>query len=165
MSKSTTTKVILPTREIKQVQEPTKVAELMMETPNFFIVNTKTLKIGRRFCPLNADEDLEMGNVYAMLPMHRKNSVATAKDLASLFITANSAFKRVSQRKGRVQPEVVVDEHAAEVTAVPRLSLEGVEEVSTVEFMHRLSMSRSKKPLLETIEEEPAGRPRKGINC
>jgi hypothetical protein len=44
-----------------------------------------------------------------------------------------------------------------DVDAAPRLSLEGIEEVSSPYSTHRMSMSmsRSKKPLLETIEEEP----------
>ncbi|EEF34303.1 uncharacterized protein LOC8265010 [Ricinus communis] len=152
-SKSTT-KVIFPTGEIKQINQPTKAAELMMETPNFFITNSKTMKIGKRFCPLNADDDLQKGAVYIMFPMHKKNSFVTASDLGSLFMTANSAVKRVSSGRVRVLPDdtKLVDD---DEVVVPRLSLEGMEEVSMPEFRHRISMSRSRKPLLETIDEEP----------
>ncbi|KDP33032.1 hypothetical protein JCGZ_13063 [Jatropha curcas] len=160
------TKIILPTGEIRQIQyhhqQPTKAAELMLETPNFFIVNTKSLKIDRRFCPLNADDDLEKANVYVMFPMQRKDTKVTASDLGALFMTANSALKRVSGGKVRVRPDITADNtvdderrKSDDEVVVPRLSLEGIEEVSTPEFRHRMSMSRSKKPLLETIEEEP----------
>lgn len=158
---SKSTKVVLPTGEIRKIQQRTKVAELMMEAPNFFIVNTKSLKIGKRFCPLNADDEFETANVYVMFPMHKKNSMVTAGDMGALFVTANSVLKRASSKaKGniRILPESAEEftqDMAAghDVDAGPRLSLEGIQEVSTPEFMHRMSMSRSKKPLLETIEE------------
>ncbi|KAF5778738.1 hypothetical protein HanRHA438_Chr12g0562291 [Helianthus annuus] len=134
---STTTKVILPNGEILNFHEPIKAAELMLESPNSFVVNSKSLRIGSRFSALNADEDLEFATVYVMFPMSRVNSVVTAADLGSLFITA--------KKIGRVVPETVA--------APPRLKLEEIEEVS-VEFKRRMTMCRSKKPLLDTIEEE-----------
>ncbi|KAM0057729.1 hypothetical protein Hdeb2414_s0005g00161751 [Helianthus debilis subsp. tardiflorus] len=110
----------------------------MLESPNSFVVNSKSLRIGSRFSALNADEDLEFATVYVMFPMSRVNSVVTAADLDSLFITA--------KKIGRVVPETVA--------APPRLKLEEIEEVS-VEFKRRMTtMCRSKKPLLDTIEEE-----------
>ncbi|XP_020239606.1 uncharacterized protein LOC109818528 [Cajanus cajan] len=138
-------KVIFPSGEIGQFEEGVKAAELMLEMPSFFVVNTRSLQIGRRFCALNADEELECGNVYAMLPMKRLNSVVTASDMGALLITA----KRVSA-KVRVVPE-----KEAEEANKLNLKLDEIEEFSSPEFMHRLSMSRSKKPLLETIAEEP----------
>ncbi|TKY50502.1 hypothetical protein E2542_SST27966 [Spatholobus suberectus] len=135
-------KVIFPSGDIGRFQEGVKAAELMLEMPSFFVVNTRSLQIGRRFCALNADEELECGNVYVMLPMKRLNSLVTASDMGALLLTA----KRVSA-KVRVVPEKEPEE--------PKLKLDDIEEFSSPEFMHRLSMCRSKKPLLETIAEEP----------
>lgn len=167
------TKVIFPGGEVRQFYVPTKAAELMLEKPNFFVVNTKSLQIGRRFSALNADEDLEMANVYVMFPMKRVNSAVTAGDMAALFVTANSAAaKRVSGGKVRVLPESGVKEYCSEqpvgggddddgcrkneMFPAPKLNLDDdIEEFSAPEFMHRMSMCRSKKPLLETIAEEP----------
>ncbi|GFP95589.1 hypothetical protein PHJA_001703200 [Phtheirospermum japonicum] len=140
------TKVIFPSGEIRRVNAATKAAELMLETPNYFLVSTKSLHIGRRFAALNADEDLEMGNVYVFFPMSRRNAVVTAGDMAVLFLSANSALKRLGGR--RISP-------TSEKVSAPKLNLDDIEEYSTPEFKHRLSMCRSKKPLLETIVEEP----------
>ncbi|KAJ4847525.1 hypothetical protein Tsubulata_003948 [Turnera subulata] len=159
---SKTTKVILPSGEIRQINQPTKVAELMMEAPNFFIVNAKSVKIGKRVYPLGADDDLEKANVYVMLPMHRKNSVVTARDMGALFMTANSILKRASKGNIRILPESTHEDDMNYVSyntaedAAPRLSLEGVEDFSMLpEFRNRLSMQKSRRPSLETIEEEP----------
>ncbi|KAK3036522.1 hypothetical protein RJ639_030963 [Escallonia herrerae] len=152
-------KVIFPTGEVRQFCEPTKAAEIMLECPNFFLVNSSSLQMGRRFSALNADEDLEMASVYTLFPMKRVNSVVTAADLGALFLSA----KRVSVGNGRISPECgegMLPELAAAAVGVEagvlKLDMGGIEEFSTPEFKHRLSMCRSKKPLLETIAEEPA---------
>ncbi|KAL2531637.1 hypothetical protein Adt_04988 [Abeliophyllum distichum] len=142
-------KVIFPAGEIRQFYEPIKAAELMLETPNYFLVNTKSLQIGRRFSALNADEDLEMASVYVFFSMKRVNTLVTASDMGALFLTANSVAKRpTSIGSIRILPE-------CSENPVPKLNLDEIEEFFTPEFQHRLSMCRSKKPLLETIVEEP----------
>ncbi|XP_022727911.1 uncharacterized protein LOC111283614 [Durio zibethinus] len=156
------TKVVLPSGEIIQFNEPIKAAELMLETPNFFLVNSQSLKLGCRFSPLNADEDLELANVYVMFPMKRVHSTVTAGDMEVLFLAANSAAKKGFDGKISILPEAAEEVNLQDVSmgneekkAMPKLNLDDIEEFSTLEFMHRLSMSRSKKPLLETIAEEP----------
>ncbi|CAK9153348.1 unnamed protein product, partial [Ilex paraguariensis] len=155
-------KVIFSTGKIQQFHQPIKAAELMLEKPNFFLVNSQSLHIGRRFSALNADEDLEMASVYVMFPMKRLNSVVTAADVVGPLVTTNSAAKRVSIGSVRVLPEC--SEEGLKISqeaqlnweeVLPKLNLDDIEELSSPKFKHRLSMSRSKKPLLETIAEEP----------
>ncbi|PIN06200.1 hypothetical protein CDL12_21248 [Handroanthus impetiginosus] len=154
-------RVILPGGEIRQFRQPVKAAELMLESPNHFVVNSKSLNIGRRFSPLSADEDLEFGNLYVMLPMRRVNSIVTAADVAVFLMAANSAPKRISAGNAvKISPEVV--SQAAEAT-VEDLDREGSEngrsrfilEDVAPEYEYRLAVCRSKKPVLDTITEEP----------
>ncbi|PIA26558.1 hypothetical protein AQUCO_09100026v1 [Aquilegia coerulea] len=169
------TKVILPNGEIRIFDSQITAAEIMLEAPDYFLVNTKSLKIGKRFQALNADEDLEICNVYAMFQMKRLNSVVTAADMGSLLVKANSATKRASAPCGvaRVTPELM-----ARVTPVarvtsdfmntttttntlektwpePKLDLSDIDDFQVTEFKQRLSLSRPRKPVLETILEEP----------
>ncbi|RVX12629.1 hypothetical protein CK203_011678 [Vitis vinifera] len=132
--------------------------------PNFFLVNSKSLHMGRRFNPLTADEDLEFDNLYILFPMKRVNSVVTAADMAVYLLAANSAAKRISGGKVRILPESGGDgsEEVAVATAAveneagcSRLNLDEVEGFPVSEYKYRLAMFRSKKPLLETIREEP----------
>ncbi|XP_020228333.1 uncharacterized protein LOC109809432 [Cajanus cajan] len=150
MKNTRATRVIFPTGEVKQYKEQViNAAELMMECPTHFLTNSKSLHIGRRFSALGADEDLECANVYIFFPMRRLNSVVTPADVAVLFMVANATTKRVSNGhdlKSHDQlTRVGINDEA------PRLSLEGVE----LGFGNRLSYCRSRKPLLETINEEP----------
>ncbi|KAI3817246.1 hypothetical protein L1987_11035 [Smallanthus sonchifolius] len=139
-------RVILPTGEIRQFQDSVKAAEIMLDCPNFFLVNSRSLNINRRFSPLSADEDLEPGNVYIMFPMRRVNSMVTPGDMAVFWLSANSAPKRIS---GRISPESALTAMMQNEAEQPRLV------VDVPEFSHRLVVSRSKKPSLDTITEEP----------
>ncbi|WVZ19118.1 hypothetical protein V8G54_006440 [Vigna mungo] len=83
-SKEVGIKVMFPSGEIEEFEEGVKAAELMLEIPSFFVVNTRSLHIGRRFYALNADEELESGNVYVMHPMKRLNSVVRPFDMGAV---------------------------------------------------------------------------------
>ena len=158
MKNSKVTRVIFPTGEVKQFRELVKAAELMLDHPNYFLTNSRSLHLNRRFSALGADEELEFGNLYIFFPMRRLNSVVTAADMAALFMVANSAAKRISGGKARVLPDNGGGDEAGKEGgesngSVPRLSLEGV--ASSRFESYRLSYSRSRKPVLETINEEP----------
>lgn len=154
-------RVIFPNGEIRQFDNPITAAEVMLETPNFFLVNSKSLRTGKRFSALNADEDLKFANLYIMFPMKRVSSIITEADLGSVILTIKSSSKS-SQRVENVKmlPEV---ERSTELVAAPPsdpkpvVTLDEVEGWLLPEFKGRLLMSRSKKPLLETIVEEPVG--------
>lgn len=146
-------KVIFPDGEIRNFDQPTNAAELMLETPNYFLVNSISLQVGRRFSALSADEELEMGNVYVMVSMRRVNSVITAGDMGSLLVTAGSAVRRASGGKSRILPDLEEAKICGE-REVPRLNLDEVEDDTVSELKIRLSMCRSRRPLLETIAEE-----------
>lgn len=156
---SRSTKVIFPNGEIRNIYQQVKAAEVMLETPNFFIVNLRSLHIGKRFSALNADEDLEIANVYVMFPMKRLNSLVSAADLGALLLTASSVSKKVSFGRVKILPECIEEPNETKFgdkIDLPKLKLDDIEEFSTLEFKNMLSMCRSKKPLLETIVEEPS---------
>ncbi|KMT18611.1 hypothetical protein BVRB_2g027410 [Beta vulgaris subsp. vulgaris] len=147
--KNKSAKVILPSGEIKQFQQSIKAAELMLEIPNYFLVNSKSLQIGKRFSALNADEDLEMGNVYVMFGMKRVNSFVNAADMGAVYLVAKRGARKV-----RVVPSYSIESDSpAREEDAPEIKAE-IEELLS-EFTHRRSVCRSKKPVLETIVEEP----------
>lgn len=159
-------RVILPGGEIRQFREQVKAAELMMDCPNSFLVNSKCLNIGKRFSALSADEDLEFGNVYIVFSMKRVNSIVTAADMAMVLMAANSAARRISSGSGggrtKVKPEMVVEEVGSSDEVVvagggeqPRLNSDEIEGFQVPEYRYRLAACRSRKPLLDTITEEP----------
>ena len=108
-----------------------------------------------------------MANVYVMFPMRRLNSVVTMADMGALFPAANSTAKHrrfIPESGDDSTPNYLLEgkeddddddwHESAGNVAVPKLNLDDIEEFSAPEFIHRLSMCRSKKPVLETIAEE-----------
>ncbi|XP_076932213.1 uncharacterized protein LOC143597659 [Bidens hawaiensis] len=129
-------RVIFPSGEVRQLREPVNAAEIMLESPGFFLVNARALTINRRFSPLSADVELDPGNVFIMFPMRRVNSVVTPADMAVFWM----AGKRISGAE--MGDGVAVEERPREAVEVP-------------EFGFRAAVCRSRKPALDTITEEP----------
>ncbi|OWM68062.1 uncharacterized protein LOC116200499 [Punica granatum] len=160
-------RVVFPGGEIRQFREPVSAAELMLDCPGFFLANSRSLHVGRRFSPLGADEELELGNVYIMFPMKRANSVIMAVDMAAVFMASSSVSKKITgARVGALPDEANSKEgKVAEAACSAREPVredeaEGVLAVAAPEFGYRLAVCRSKKPSLETIKEEPPVRGR-----
>ncbi|ERN00085.1 uncharacterized protein LOC18428129 [Amborella trichopoda] len=169
-SKNSGVKVVLSDGSIRRFDRPVKAAELMLEAPNHFLSNSKSVHLGRRFSPIPADEDLDMGEVYFMFPMRRANSMVSPADMAGMLMRADKAIKKTSGGLKRVLPEIIqeedyarkIDSRPTEIGEVGNCGGEvnfrrpGFEEVEDfpMGFNHRLSMCRSRKPRLETINEE-----------
>lgn len=145
--------VIFPDGEVRQLKGlPTiTAAELMFECPNFFLANSRSLHVGGRFSALEADEELEVGNLYIMFPMKRVKSVVTAADTAPLRLTGAS-----SVAPGRVSAGIRNDQRDDVEFEHPESTHNEADWFSAApDYKYRLSACRSRKPLLETITEEP----------
>ncbi|CAN0877020.1 hypothetical protein LINGRAHAP2_LOCUS11628 [Linum grandiflorum] len=156
-------RVVFPGGEVRQFRDQTiKAAEIMFECPNFFLCNSQSLHIGRRFSPLPADEELELGNVYLLFPIRRASSIVTAADMAVFFLAANSAAKRIAGGKGKVGgggggggDGIQGSESEVSGGEGKRLEETAEEMELPAEYKYRMSVCRSRKPMLETIREEP----------
>lgn len=144
--------MILPDGGVRDIHAPMKAAELMMEMTSHFLVDAKSLKIGRKFTPLSADDDLDLGgsHVYVAFPMTRLASAASASDMTRLFLAGKKRTKSCDNR--RVSPEDEEEDDGVRLIRA-KLNLENIEDFSAAEFIHRISVSKSKKPHLETIIE------------
>lgn len=157
-------RVILPDGRVRQVTLPATAAELMLDAPGHFLAETRAARVGARLAALSADEDLEMGAVYATFPMKRLGTPLAAADMARLAAAAT----REARRSAKVSAVVAAPPEASTVAAVslvaveetpsPRARLdEMVDDAVAAEIgvlKHRLSSARSRRPTLETIHEE-----------
>eukprot|EP01018_Ginkgo_biloba_P027362 Gb_05758 [translate_table: standard] len=101
-------KVILFNGSVQEFQRAIKAAELMLENPQHFVCHSNALQTGHRIAALSADEELELGHLYFVLPMQKLRSVISASDMASLELRWASAMKRpgtsCSKSIGRIFP-------------------------------------------------------------
>nr|ABK24016.1 unknown [Picea sitchensis]ABK25096.1 unknown [Picea sitchensis]ABK26172.1 unknown [Picea sitchensis] len=173
---SSTVKVIHWNGSVQDLQRRITAAELMLDNPQHFVCHANGLQIGRRINPLTADEELDLGYLYFLLPMPKLHSVLSGADMASLAFKANSAMKATKRRSSGARvlplfddfmrplpPEMKKDVFLSEgkqingaqeeQLTVPKLNLEDDPELSTALAQLRLNPSKSWKPKLETIEE------------
>ncbi|KAL5227334.1 hypothetical protein ABZP36_015599 [Zizania latifolia] len=167
-------KVVLPDGSVRLVRVPAKAAELMLEAPGHFLADARALRAGRRIAALGADEDLELGGVYAAFPMKRLGAPAAPADMARLAaaVSREAARRSATAKVAAVVPphdaaaSVAAEDGGARPRAAPRLDEMAVgdaaAEAEIGELKQRISGGRrSRRPTLETILEEsyaPAAR-------
>ncbi|GJM89679.1 hypothetical protein PR202_ga05890 [Eleusine coracana subsp. coracana] len=151
-------RVILPDGGVRQVPLPATAAELMMDAPGHFLVDARAAaRLGSRLAALAADEELELGGVYATFPMKRLGSPVAAADVARLAAAATREARR-SAKVANVVAACPAAEAVAEEAPPRSLRLEEmVDDAAAAEIgvlKHRLSNARSRRPTLDTIQEE-----------
>jgi hypothetical protein len=170
-------KVVNSNGRVQALQRGIKAAELMLDNPQHFVCHANGLQIGCRINPLPADEELDLGYLYFLLPMAKLHSVLSGSDMASLALKVNSAMKAATRRNSgaRILPlfgdlirplpsemkkDVFLLKEGEQISgaqeeelAVPKLNLEDNPELLTALAQLRLHAGKSWKPKLETINE------------
>ncbi|GJM93537.1 hypothetical protein PR202_ga10100 [Eleusine coracana subsp. coracana] len=154
--------VVLPDGRVRQVALSVTCAELMLEAPGHFLADARALRPGRRIDALAADEELQGGVIYAALPMKRLGAAAAPADVARLAAAVVASREKAPKVAAVVAPPETLG--LADVDAMkpraPRLDEMDVDDAAVAaeieELKQRLSGGgrRSRRPTLETIEEE-----------
>eukprot|EP01018_Ginkgo_biloba_P027364 Gb_05765 [translate_table: standard] len=173
-------KVIAFNGRILEFQKPIKAAELMLENPQHFVCHSNALQTGHRIAALSADEELEQGNTYLLLPMDKLRSVVSPSDMAALALRSESSLVKVSsnskvmakifpvlfgdiwqlpidRKDGIATGELCKQQEAVKMAefVVPKLRLDDVPHQQLGFVNERPSGCRYWKPVLEAIIESP----------
>ncbi|GLJ46354.1 hypothetical protein SUGI_0977120 [Cryptomeria japonica] len=174
-----TVKVLAFNGGLQEFHTEMKVAEIMLENPQHFVCHSDSLEVGRRINALSADNDLELGHLYLVLPMSKLQRVLSGSEMASIAFRANSAMKKSSKSVVKTLPGLVGvkplvngggmclqdNDHLGgefhygpndliKTEEVPKLNMEDLSDLQMglVKYI-RLRSCRSWKPRLETIRE------------
>ncbi|KAJ8453285.1 hypothetical protein Cgig2_008169 [Carnegiea gigantea] len=141
------TEVVRWDGKLESYAKPVKAAELMFENPGQFVCDAITLQVGHRIVGLVADDELERGQLYFLLPMEMIYSVLTHEEVSHLNYKAYKALKPGSL--GKIFPVCMF---AWDQTK--RLESDSQKHDSEAETSTRVSSQRSWRPALETIIEK-----------
>ncbi|KAH9310346.1 hypothetical protein KI387_025381, partial [Taxus chinensis] len=105
-----TANLILMDGSIREFSQPLRNNEILREYPGHFICSSDGLYIGKNISEvLHEDDQLQLGQLYFLLPRRKLEYVVTESDMAALFLKANSAIKQRKRNNKRVQPLFHVD--------------------------------------------------------
>ncbi|KAG2330898.1 hypothetical protein Bca52824_002078 [Brassica carinata] len=177
-------KVVLSDGRVQNLEEETTVAEIMLENPQHVVVefdpssitfnkDGKTVK--KKLTPLPADNTLEPGKIYLVLPAKRSGSGGGAKSSSSAVMTSEEIRKMLFSATAMVRSSFsyyegilpwftsrsynnsnnpAVDAVVA-ATKVGKLEAE-TEEEGMPEILSRQLSGRGWKPSLDPIKEKKA---------
>ncbi|GLJ44729.1 hypothetical protein SUGI_0940500 [Cryptomeria japonica] len=100
-----TANLILMDGSIRQFSEALKCGEILQEYSGHFICSSDGLYIGRKISEvLKEDDQLQLGQLYFLLPCRKLEYVVTESDMGALLFKASSAIKQKRSRSQKVQP-------------------------------------------------------------
>ncbi|KAI5660290.1 hypothetical protein M9H77_29083 [Catharanthus roseus] len=144
-------KVFFNDGRLRIYTRPVRVAELMMENPGSFLCDSSHLKVGHRIPGLSADEELELRQIYFLLPMEMLYSVLTTEEMIGLNDKASKALKQGSLNFSKIFPVLGDFCLFPNSETIKKMDSDEIDQAQT----ERYSRQRSWTPALETIIEMP----------
>nr|ABK21767.1 unknown [Picea sitchensis] len=95
-----TAKLILMDGSILEFSEVVRSQEILQEYPGHFICNSDGLYAGRNISQVLRDDDqLQIGQLYFLLPQRKLQFVLTDSDMASLLFKISTAWQSAQKKK------------------------------------------------------------------
>ncbi|VFQ67877.1 unnamed protein product [Cuscuta campestris] len=94
--------------EVQERRRPVKAADVLSENPNCFLSNSESMSVDSEIPQVRGDEDLEIGQLYFLLPVSKARSPLSLQDMCKLAANASAALNgyfspvagAVSRRRG-----------------------------------------------------------------
>lgn len=83
---------------IRELPKHVKVAQILREKPGFFVCSADSMRYDEYVSPLSAEQELQVENLYFVLPISRLNHPLPATDMAALAMEASAAMERSRPR-------------------------------------------------------------------
>ncbi|XP_008457799.2 uncharacterized protein LOC103497401 [Cucumis melo] len=80
---------------IEEFSDPIKASKITSRNPNFFLCNSEQMLIGSCVPSLSSDENLQIGQIYFLLPLSLAHSPLSLPDLCNFAIKASSALRNI----------------------------------------------------------------------
>lgn len=91
-----TAKLILHDGRLQEFSYPIKASYLLQNDPSIFICNSDEMDFGNVVCAVNAEEELQLGQLYFALPLSHLKHKLKAEEMAALAVKASSAINNSS---------------------------------------------------------------------
>ncbi|GLJ44747.1 hypothetical protein SUGI_0940930 [Cryptomeria japonica] len=106
-----TANVTLMDGGIQKFSDAVKVEDLLKNNPGHFVSSSDGLYIGKFILELLPHQELQLGQLYFVLPRKKLEFVLCEKDMASLLLKANTATARICSSKSRERVHPLFNMH------------------------------------------------------
>lgn len=96
-----TAKLISQDGKLQEFPYPVKVSHVLQKDPTCFICNSDEMEFDDLLSAVNADDELQPGQLYFALPLSRLKRPLQAEEMAALAVTASSALRKRDGEKCR----------------------------------------------------------------
>jgi hypothetical protein len=109
---------------IREFPKHVKVEEILKERPGFFVCHADSMRYDEYVSPLSAKQELQLENLYFLLPLTRLRHPLPASDMVALAVEASAAmarsrrrYKKLGRRRGcKITPSVItMEEEVADI--------------------------------------------------
>ncbi|GLJ14955.1 hypothetical protein SUGI_0244070 [Cryptomeria japonica] len=90
-----TAKVMFFNGIMKEFREPIKAGDIIGHNSGYFLCHWDCLHIDKFMVSVNSEEELELGDLYFLLPLCKLQYVLSVSDMAAMVFKANSAIKQI----------------------------------------------------------------------
>ncbi|KZV46504.1 hypothetical protein F511_10609 [Dorcoceras hygrometricum] len=134
-------------------RRPVIAAEIMLQNPGQFLCESHHFKVGQRILGMCAEEELEGGELYFLLPMEMLYSVLTVEEMKFLGCKASKNFKQaaLTLNLSKIFPEFCLFPSSLEGKRVEDIRTRVCSKVTEDGYSRQRSYSW--QPALETILE------------
>ncbi|KAK3022993.1 hypothetical protein RJ639_044987 [Escallonia herrerae] len=101
MNWTSTAKVIRLDGKLQEFRHPIKAGHILSDNPNSFLCSSEAMHVDSPVPRLLADEDLQLGQMYFLLPTSMSPASLSLPDLCSLAIKASTALSNAGLRNAK----------------------------------------------------------------
>ncbi|RZC45496.1 hypothetical protein C5167_038449 [Papaver somniferum] len=94
MSSESTAKVIHTDGRLQEFKQPIRAEHILSQNPNCFLCSSETMYVDMIIPKMDETEELQMGQVYFLLPLSHSRQPLTISELCALAIKASSVLPR-----------------------------------------------------------------------
>lgn len=77
---------------LQEFRRPVKVADVLSENPNCFLSNSEAMNVDSAMPQVAGDDDLQLGQLYFLLPVSMSHAPLSLQDMCALAIKASAAL-------------------------------------------------------------------------
>jgi hypothetical protein len=95
-----TAKIIHLDGKLQEFRHPIKAGHVLSQNPNCFLCSSESMYINSQVPIIPQNEELQLGQIYFMMPLSKSQAPLSLQDLCALAIKAHAALAHASRGTG-----------------------------------------------------------------